>query len=43
VEPVVGVIAAEIAVAGASRLLLVGPYLAAGLSELPRAPREQGA
>jgi hypothetical protein len=33
----------EVAVAEASRLLLVGPYLAAGLSDLPRAPREHGA
>jgi hypothetical protein len=33
----------EIAVAEASRLLLVGPYLAAGLSDLPTAPRERGA
>jgi hypothetical protein len=33
----------EVAVAEASRALLVGPYLAAGLSGLPRAPREHGA
>jgi hypothetical protein len=33
----------EVAVAEASRPLLVGPYLAAGLTDLPRAPREQGA
>jgi hypothetical protein len=33
----------EVAVAEADRFLLVGPYLAAGLSGLPRAPRERGA
>jgi hypothetical protein len=33
----------EVAVAEASRLLLVGPYLTAGLAGLPRAPRDQGA
>jgi hypothetical protein len=32
----------EVAVAGANRSLLVGPYLAAALSGLPRATREHG-
>lgn len=32
----------DIAVDGRNRMLLVGPFLAAALSGLPRAPREQG-
>ena len=32
----------DIAVDSSSRMLLVGPFLAAALTALPRAPREQG-
>lgn len=41
-EPVAGVIAAEVAVAEASRLLLVGPCLAAGPSETATNPTGAG-